>query len=90
MALSPLDIHDKEFNVRMRGYDQDQVNEFLSQIIKDYSALIKENERLNKSLSDAQEKVKYFSDMKDALNQSILVAQEAADKVKRNAEGEAS
>lgn len=89
MALSPLDIHNKEFNVRMRGYDQDQVNDFLSQIIKDYSALLKDNEDLQKQLGDAQEKVKYFTDLKDALNQSIIVAQEAADKVKTNAEQEA-
>lgn len=89
MALSPLDIHNKEFNVRMRGYDQDQVNDFLSQIIKDYTALLKDNEELNKKLADADEKVKYFTDLKDALNQSIIVAQEAADKVKVNAEQEA-
>lgn len=89
MALSPLDIHNKEFNVRMRGYDQDQVNDFLSQIIKDYSALLKDNEDMQKQLDDAQEKVKYFTDLKDALNQSIIVAQEAADKVKTNAEQEA-
>ncbi|MFD1483728.1 DivIVA domain-containing protein [Lacticaseibacillus baoqingensis] len=89
MALSPLDIHNKEFNVRMRGYDQDQVNDFLSQIIKDYSALLKSNEEMQKQLADAQEKVKYFNDLKDALNQSIIVAQEAADKVKTNAEQEA-
>lgn len=39
MALTPLDIHNKEFNVKMRGYDQDQVNDFLDQIIKDYEAV---------------------------------------------------
>ncbi|MCI1986011.1 MAG: DivIVA domain-containing protein [Lactobacillus sp.] len=89
MALSPLDIHNKEFNVRMRGYDQDQVNDFLSQIIKDYSALLKQNEEMQKHLADAEEKVKYYNDLKDALNQSIIVAQEAADKVKTNAEQEA-
>ncbi|WP_162205151.1 DivIVA domain-containing protein [Lacticaseibacillus thailandensis] len=26
--LSPVDIHDKQFNVKMRGYDQDEVNDF--------------------------------------------------------------
>ncbi|MFD1430700.1 DivIVA domain-containing protein [Lacticaseibacillus mingshuiensis] len=90
MALTPLDIHNKEFNVRFHGYDQDQVNDFLSQIIKDYTAVIKDKEDLQKQLADSQEKVKYFTDLKDALNQSILVAQEAADKVKKNADEEAN
>ncbi|WP_179395273.1 DivIVA domain-containing protein [Lacticaseibacillus absianus] len=89
MALSPLDIHNKEFDARMRGYDKDQVNDFLAQIIKDYSAAIKKNEELEKSLSETEEKIKYFTDLKDALNQSIIVAQEAADKVKKNADQEA-
>lgn len=88
MALTPLDIHNKEFNVRFRGYDQDQVNDFLDQIIKDYETLIKHNEDLQRALKDSQEKVAYFTDLKDALNQSIIVAQDAADKVKMNAQRE--
>lgn len=90
MALSPLDIHNKEFNHRMRGLDEDQVNDFLSQIIKDYSAALKENEEQAKALKELQDKNKYFTDLKDALNQSIIVAQEAADKVKKNADDEAA
>ncbi|WP_125703125.1 DivIVA domain-containing protein [Lacticaseibacillus daqingensis] len=89
MALSPLDIHNKDFDSRMRGYDKDQVNDFLAQIIKDYSAVLKQNEELEKSLAETNDKIKYFTDLKDALNQSIIVAQEAADKVKKNADQEA-
>ena len=48
MALSPLDIHNKEFSSKMRGYDKDEVNDFLAQIVKDYSSLIKDNEGLKK------------------------------------------
>ncbi|MFD1441873.1 MULTISPECIES: DivIVA domain-containing protein [Lacticaseibacillus] len=90
MALSPLDIHNKEFNHRMRGLDEDQVNDFLAQIIKDYSASLKKNEEMEKELKELQDKNKYFNDLKDALNQSIIVAQEAADKVKKNADDEAA
>lgn len=28
MALTPLDIHNKEFDVKLRGYDKDEVNDF--------------------------------------------------------------
>lgn len=89
MALTPLDIHNKEFNVKMRGYDQDQVNDFLDQIIKDYEAVLKEKDDLQTALKASEEKVTYFNQLKDALNQSIIVAQEAADKVKTNAQKEA-
>ena len=89
MALTPLDIHNKEFHVKLRGYDQDEVNDFLDQVINDYEQALKENERLTDSLKQNQEKLKYFNDLKDSLNQSIIVAQEAADKVKANSQREA-
>lgn len=89
MTLTPLDIHNKEFRVKLRGYDQDEVNDFLDQIIKDYELNIKENERLAEGLKQNEEKLKYFNDLKDSLNQSIIVAQEAADKVKANSQREA-
>ena len=47
MPLTPLDIHNKEFSRSFRGYDEDQVNEFLDQVIKDYEALIRENKDLH-------------------------------------------
>lgn len=89
MTLTPLDIHNKEFHVKLRGYDQDEVNDFLDQIIKDYELVLKENDKLQDSLEQSQEKLKYFNDLKDSLNQSIIVAQEAADKVKANSQREA-
>ncbi|WP_409022377.1 DivIVA domain-containing protein [Dellaglioa sp. P0083] len=88
MTLSPLDIHNKEFNVKLRGYDQDQVNDFLDKIIKDYEITLKENENLTEEVKTSNEKLEYFNDLKDSLNQSIIVAQEAADRVKVNAKRE--
>lgn len=42
MPLSPIDIHNKEFTKSFRGYAEDEVNEFLDQIIKDYEKLLRE------------------------------------------------
>lgn len=89
MALTPLDIHNKEFPVKMRGYDQDEVNDYLDQIIKDYEMLLKQKKEAEKKLSFAEEKLANYDQMHDSLNKSILVAQEAADRLKLNAEKEA-
>ncbi|WP_057879404.1 DivIVA domain-containing protein [Levilactobacillus paucivorans] len=88
MVLSPLDIHNKEFGTKMRGYNVDEVNDFLDQIIKDYQITLNHNKELEEQLDSANGKLKYFNDLKDSLNQSILVAQEAADKVKANSQKE--
>ncbi|GAA3616136.1 DivIVA domain-containing protein [Secundilactobacillus similis] len=89
MVLSPLDIHNKEFSSKLRGYNIDEVNDFLEQIIKDYQITLDQNKSLTEQLSSANEKLKYFNDLKDSLNQSIIVAQEAADKVRSNSQKEA-
>lgn len=89
MVLTPLDIHNKEFPVKMRGYDQDEVNDYLDQIIKDYEMVLKENRELEKNLKFSEEKVSHFNNLQDALNKSIIVAQDAADRLKENAVKEA-
>lgn len=90
MVLTPLDIHNKEFPVKMRGYDQDEVNDYLDQIIKDYEAILKDKKELEKNLKFAEEKVAYYNDLQESLNKSIIVAQEAADRLKENSDKEAA
>ncbi|WP_125571965.1 DivIVA domain-containing protein [Lacticaseibacillus songhuajiangensis] len=87
--LSPMDIRDKSFNVKMRGFDQDQVNDFLDQIIADYEGALKKVETLTDSLKEAQDKVTHYEGMENAMNQAIIVAQDAADRLKTTSEEDA-
>jgi cell division initiation protein len=89
MPLSPLDIHNKEFSRGFRGYQEDEVNEFLDQIIKDYEMLLKEKRELEERLKQTDERVGHFTTIETTLQKSILVAQEAAEEVRRNAQKEA-
>lgn len=89
MPLTPLDIHNKEFTRGFRGYDEDEVNEFLDQIIKDYESVIREKKELLDRVSELDDKLTHFSNIETTLNKSILVAQETAEGVKRSAEKEA-
>lgn len=89
MPLTPLDIHNKEFSKGFRGYDEDEVNEFLDQVIKDYEIIIREKKELEERLSDLNERVGHFNTIEETLNKSIVVAQEAGEEVKRNAQKEA-
>lgn len=88
MPLTPLDIHNKEFSRGIRGYNQDEVNDFLDQIIKDYETIIREKKDLEQEVKSAKEKLSHFSNIETTLNKSILVAQETAEEVKNNAHKE--
>ncbi|MGG0178974.1 DivIVA domain-containing protein [Gottfriedia acidiceleris] len=89
MPLTPLDIHNKEFGKSFRGYDEDDVNEFLDQVIKDYELVIREKKQLEEQILDMKERLKHFSTIEETLNKSILIAQEAAEDVKGSAQKEA-
>ncbi|GKV64263.1 MULTISPECIES: DivIVA domain-containing protein [Sporosarcina] len=85
MALTPTDIHNKAFSSKFRGYDEDEVNEFLEQVMKDYENVIKKNEELQQTISLNEAKLAHFNTIEGTLQKSILIAQEAAEDVRRNA-----
>ncbi|WP_075980999.1 DivIVA domain-containing protein [Bacillus massilinigeriensis] len=89
MPLTPLDIHNKEFSKGFRGYDEDEVNEFLDQVIKDYELIIREKKEMEEKLKDLNDRLGHFNNIEETLNKSIVVAQEAAEEVRRNAQKEA-
>lgn len=89
MPLTPLDIHNKEFNKGFRGYDEDEVNEFLDQVIKDYELVLREKKDLEERLNEMKERLSHFANIEETLNKSIVVAQEAGEEVRRNAQKEA-
>lgn len=84
MALSPLDIHNKEFGRSFRGYDEDEVNEFLEQVLKDFENLLEEKKSLESNLKQSTVLVNHFNTIEETLQKSILTAQEAAEDVRRN------
>ncbi|MET3575220.1 DivIVA domain-containing protein [Bhargavaea ullalensis] len=89
MALTPLDIHNKEFGRSFRGYDEDEVNDFLEQVMKDYEAALEKTKQLESQLKNERERVTHFTTIENTLQSSILIAQEAAEEVRRNSQKEA-
>lgn len=85
MAIKPIDITNKSFNTKFKGYDRDEVDDFLDQIALDVEKLTTQNRELDKQVKQANDKLSYFNELKDSLNQSIIVAQDTADKLKENA-----
>lgn len=89
MGLTVKDINEQQFSTKMRGFNQDEVRKFVEQVSQTVQELTEENHALKETVKADEGKLKYFSELKDSLNKSILVAQEAADKVKNNAKREA-
>lgn len=89
MSLTVDEINQIQFNTKMRGYNPTEVNAFIKEAAQTVQELTDQNRALQEKVKADESKIKYFSELKDSLNKSILVAQEAADKVKNNAKREA-
>ena len=89
MAITPNDIHNKDFSAKFKGFDPEEVNDFLEEVKKELETLIRDNKDLEKRVQFNEEKVEYFNSIQETLNKSILVAQEAADRLRENARKDA-
>lgn len=90
MAITALEIKEKTFGTKFRGYNVLEVDEFLDIIVDDYEDLVRKNRELESTVKALEEKVNYFSEMKESLSQSVILAQETAEKVKNSANDEAT
>lgn len=41
--LTPIEIHNKEFPTKFKGYDPEEVNDYLDEVIRTVEQLIREN-----------------------------------------------
>ena len=83
--LTPLDIHNKEFRKSFRGYNEEDVDEFLDTVIKDYEQLYRENIEIKENLDRLNSKLEHFQHMENTLHNTLIIAQETAEEVKLNA-----
>ncbi|GEK32638.1 DivIVA domain-containing protein [Kurthia sibirica] len=89
MPISPIDIHNKEFNRGFRGYNEDEVNEFLEQLMEDYKLVLTDKKEVEDRLASTNIRLGHYNSMEETLQKSIVVAQEAAEEVRRNSQKEA-
>jgi cell division initiation protein len=89
MKLTPLDIHHKEFRHALRGYSEEEVDQFLDEVADEFERLFKENIDLNEKLEAATERLRGYSEMERTLHNTMLAAQQSAEDIVNRANKEA-
>jgi len=89
MKLTPLDIRHREFRRAMRGYADEEVDEFLDEVAEEFERLFKENIEVRDRLEAAEEKLAGYRRIEETLQKTLLNAQAAAEEQKQNAAKEA-
>ena len=80
-----MDIHNKDFKRSFRGYNEDEIDDFLDQVVNDYEKLFRENDRLKEELSRAKKDNEQYQQLEQNLKDTLLVAQKTAEEVTSNA-----
>ena len=83
--LTPIDIQRQDFEVKLRGYNADEVDDFLDLVGRDYEKLYKENAELRDQIRQLNRSVEQYKAMEATLQQSIVLAQTAAEDIKKSA-----
>ena len=83
--LTPIDIQKQDFDVSFRGYNADEVDDFLDMVGSDYEKLYKENIELKDRVSSLQASVEQYKTLESTLKDSIILAQKSAEEIKKNA-----
>ena len=89
MKVTAMDITNKEFKKGFRGYDIDEVDEFLDKIAEDYEVLYKENSSLKEKMGAMEENLNHSVRMEETIQNTLILAQNAAEQSKKAAQKEA-
>jgi len=76
-----MDIHNKEFSRSFRGYNEDEVDQFLDTIIDEFEKLYKENMDLKDRINALSDQINQFRTMEKTLRDTLVTAQKTADEV---------
>ena len=88
--ITPLDIENKKFYKQLvNGYNVEEVDEFLDELMIDYEKLYKENIELKKNAEELHNDVGQYKDIESTLQNTLVIAQKTADEVKKTAEKQA-
>ena len=87
--ITPMDIHNKEFEKGFRGYDTDAVDAFMTELVHDYEVLYRENREMTDKIEQLEKRLAQYEQMEATMNNTLVLAQETGENVKQAARKEA-
>ena len=87
---TPLDIENKKFSKQMMsGYNVEEVDDFLDQLTVDYEKMYKEASENKRRIEELEKSVEHYKTIEGTLQNTLVMAQSAADEVKNIAKQQA-
>ncbi len=87
--ITGVEIRNQQFSKSLRGYNEDEVRNFLMQLAQDYENLYSQNATLKESIQRLEAELLKYHKIEDTMNNSLIFAQQTAEDMKTNARREA-
>ena len=88
--ITPLDIENKKFSRQMmNGYNVDEVDDFLDEVMEDYESNYKELATLRTKVEELELSLTRYKTIESTLQNTLVMAQSTADEVKNVARQQA-
>ncbi|NJD56027.1 MAG: DivIVA domain-containing protein [Nitrospirae bacterium] len=88
MRITPLDIQQKQFPMRFRGFHAEEVFAFLEAIREEIEDLLRENAQLRERLQQTDDESRRFWEMQDLLGRTLQEAHQMSEEYKGHARKE--
>ena len=89
MPIRPIDVRRKEFRNGFRGYDANQVDDFLDAVADEFERTYTESSRLREEVSSLRERLQQFEELEGSIRSALVHAEQAANDLRRTATWEA-
>lgn len=87
--ITPMDIHNKTFSKGLRGYSEEEVNDFLQQIVADYEQIYREHREMAEQMDQMKTKLANYERISETMANTLQLAKDTAENVKKNAKRDA-
>ena len=88
--LTPEDIDKQQFSKQFKGYAVEEVDDFLEELTNDYEVLMLANKKQEDKIKELEAKIDGLSTNTNVLQETLLIAKQTADEMRRRAEEEAN
>ncbi len=85
MKTSSLEIQQKQFNVRFRGFDIHEVDSFLEEMAELFASMKHENEHLKEEIHRLSQEMQGYKEREETFKRAMLNSQKVLDQMKENA-----
>ena len=85
MKITPLEIQQRQFTVKFRGFDIEEVDIFLEQVAVAFESLQSENEKLHTDIRRFQMDAKGYREREETFKRAILNSQQVVEQMRENA-----